>query len=86
MSLKYLNKIICLSRSSKFSIISFNAILFVIKVASSLFVEIVSIIFNELFDLLSEYKLSSIELIGIELSNAKVISSFGVFKIFDISP
>lgn len=77
---------ICLSRDSKSLIISFIAILFVIRVASSLFVEIVSIIFNELFDLLSEYKLSSIELIGIELSIAKVISSFGIFKIFDISP
>ncbi len=48
--------------------------------------EIVSIIFIELLDLLSEYKLSSIELIGIELSNAKAISSLGVFNIFDISP
>ena len=77
---------ICWSRDSKSLIISFIAILFVIRVASSLLVEIVSIIFIELLDLLSEYKFSSIELIGIELSNAKVISSLGVFKIFDISP
>lgn len=48
--------------------------------------EIVSKIFNELFDLLSEYKHSSIELIGIELSNASVISSFLVFKILESSP
>ncbi len=43
-------------------------------------------IFIELFDLLSEYKFSSIELIGKELSNASVISSFVVFNTFESSP
>ena len=48
--------------------------------------EIVSIIFIELFDLLSEYKFSSIEFIGKELSKANVISSFVVFNVFESSP
>ena len=48
--------------------------------------DIVSKIFIELFDLLSEYKFSSIEFIGKELSKAKVISSFGVLNILDNSP
>ena len=67
-------------------IILLIVILFAIKVASSLFVDNVSKIFIELLVLLSENTRSSIESIGFVISNANVISSFGVFKILDISP